>query len=129
MTVCGLAAGAGAHYLPDDARSRVPGMGRDRTEASKKRHFTQSAAICVNLKTHWLLLHDTTMITVRAVDPSGHDAGDRLRSRWHGVTGGVDPGRHDHHPAAGPAGPGDGESTERGYLHLLVMQVGALTLP
>lgn len=29
MTVCGLAAGAGAHHLPDDARCRVPGMGRD----------------------------------------------------------------------------------------------------
>lgn len=29
------AAGVGAHYLPDDARSRVPGMGRDGTKTSK----------------------------------------------------------------------------------------------
>lgn len=35
MTVCGLPAGAGAHYLPDDACSRVPGMGCDRAETSK----------------------------------------------------------------------------------------------
>lgn len=33
MTVCD--AGAGAHYLPDDARSRVPGMGRDGAQTSK----------------------------------------------------------------------------------------------
>ena len=37
MTVCALTAGAGAHYLPDDARSRVPGVGRDRAETSEEK--------------------------------------------------------------------------------------------
>lgn len=44
-------------------------------------------------------------------DSPGDDAGDRLWPRWHRVTGGVDPGRHDHHPAARPAGPWHGQST------------------
>ena len=43
-------------------------------------------------------------------DPPGDDAGDRLRPRWGRVPGGVDPGGHDHHPPAGPAGPRDSES-------------------
>lgn len=36
MTVCDFTAGAGAHYLPDDARSRVPGVGCDWAQTSKK---------------------------------------------------------------------------------------------
>lgn len=36
MTVCGLSAGAGAHYLPDDACGGVPGVGCDRVETSKR---------------------------------------------------------------------------------------------
>uniref|UniRef100_U3IRF9 EF-hand domain-containing protein n=1 Tax=Anas platyrhynchos platyrhynchos TaxID=8840 RepID=U3IRF9_ANAPP len=40
-------------------------------------------------------------------DPEGNDGGDRLRPRRERDAGGVDPGRHDHHPLAGPAGHGD----------------------
>lgn len=43
-------------------------------------------------------------------DPEGNDGGDRLRPRRERDAGGVDPGRHDHHPLAGPAGHGDGEA-------------------
>lgn len=78
-------------------------MGRDRTQ-TRKRTAEETMA---------LIEEDAFSLRLSSglwVDSAGNDAGDRLRPGRHSVAGGVDPGRADHHPAAGPAGPGDGES-------------------
>lgn len=115
MSVCGLAAGTGAHYLPDDACGRVPGMGRDRAETSKD-DMWHIFSLNWFQSTHWMRWLRLYLCLV--TDSPGNDAGDRLRSWRHCVTGGVDTRGHDHHPTAGTAGPGDRESTHDAHCRL-----------